>query len=529
MMKLNIFYFLGLLIFATGCSDFLEEEAFDFVSESDFYQSEEDAEAAVNAVYQKLPEFGALYGVNYYYVTEMASEVASTRQNAQSTNPRGSLDVFNFDATHPYFRLGYVRMYEIINRANSVVENVGAMTTIDATFRDRVVGEARFLRALMYFNLVRMFGEVPLRTEATDNLELALEQTPGSEVPAIYQAIIDDLSFAASALPYTSAYQGDDIGRANRGAAQGLLAKVYAHKAVQTNTGDADYQQAAEWASMLMNSGEHQLVPSVSDLWNFRDILPTENTAESLFELQLIGVNALGNRLNPHMAPRQSGFGPSQWSSFQSELPFYNSYAEGDERRAVTFVESYTNANNGELAVYNQDSIAADGYSMETPSFAKHLDPLQPTNTAGEKNQILLRYADILLTFAEARNELDQGLSGDGLEALNRVRRRAFGFDAGTPSEEVDYPDLGFQEAREAIYNERRWELAIEGHSWFDGVRFFDIFEQRVEASSRTAKPEGLQHGIPKLEIDLTDKHRLFPIPELVLERNTSLDQNTGY
>ena len=228
------------LILACNDKQFLTERPFDFIGPTNFYNNAGDALAAINGVYADFINSTGdnYYGRNFVMIVEHTTEMWTSRLSA--TNERMQPDVYAIPVSHAYIQSIWAAAYDAINRANSVLDHVPAIS-MDTALRSRIVAEAKFLRATHYFNLVRMFGGVPLKLHETQGLDsLAIPRNTPQEV---YTQIENDLKDAIAVLPPAKAYTGADIGRASRGAAKTLLAKVYLQRA-GTGVGTA-----ADWAS----------------------------------------------------------------------------------------------------------------------------------------------------------------------------------------------------------------------------------------------------------------------------------------
>src|SRR5262245_13648148 len=220
----------GALCVTIACNDkqFLTERPFDFIGPANFYNNAGDALAAINGVYADFINSTAdnYYGRNFVMLIEHPTEMWTSRLSA--TNERSQPDVFAIPVSHAYVQSVWASAYDAINRANSVLDHVPSIS-MDKTLADRIIAEAKFLRATHYFNLVRMFGGVPIKTHETQGLDsLAIARNTAQEV---YSLIEQDLKDAIAVLPSAKSYTGNDVGRASKGAAKTLLAKVYLQRA----------------------------------------------------------------------------------------------------------------------------------------------------------------------------------------------------------------------------------------------------------------------------------------------------------
>ena len=527
----------AMLLALTACSDdFLTEVPQDFTGPENFYRTADDALAAVNGVYGSFiaPQgYGVddYMGRNFVMLVEYPGEVLTSRYGA--THDRGSLDAFNYTVEHAYLATVWGAAYSAIGAANAVISNVPGIENMDPALRDRVVAEARFLRAVHYFNLVRLFGDVPLRLEEVRQLQdLKLPRSPAAQV---YDAIVQDLTFAAQKLPATYAgVPGTNTGRATSGAANALLAKVHLQYGLVHGGGAASLNASIAAARAVIASGRYQLLPDFARIF----ALDNENNAEIIFAVQNTRVPGMGGRLAQHVAPLNSGLAGANSGgvSFYAEWPFYRDWPDADKRKAGTWLTSYTHPSRGPLT-WSRTMSSTQQNNFGTPgggpSPRKFMDPQALTGGGEEPDYILLRYADVLLMLAEAINEVS-GPTGEAYDAVDAVRRRA------------ELPALSRtmtqQLLREAIQLERRKELVLEGHTFFDMQRHWAWSKARVESHINMGKPTsagGLNmnaspwgNSVPKVGANagaIGDRYRFFPIPSAAMATNDQLVQSPAW
>lgn len=526
----------ALLLALPGCldGDFLTEVPRDFIGPENFYRNGDDAVAAVNGVYASFVSprnynTDSYYGRDYFMMVEYPGEVLTTRFSG--THDRGQLDSFSYQPTHAVIANVWGAAYQAIADANAVIDNVPEIpdSRIDPALRSRVVAEARFLRATHYFNLVRLFGDVPLRLNEVRRIEnLELPRSPAAEV---YQAIIADLQAAAQALPASYAgMPGANTGRATSGAANALLAKVQLQYGAVHGAGNAAFQASADAARQVVNSGRYQLLPSFESVFAINN----ENNAEIIFSIQNIRVAGMGGRLAQHVAPSNSGLAGANTpgNSFQAEWPFFRDWPDADRRKAGTFLTEYTRPN-GQLVRWarTNNSAANTAFGSNGPVPKKYMDPDAGTSAAEEPDYILLRYADVLLTLAEAINEAS-GPTAEAYNAVNQVRARA-----GLPPLASG---LSRDQFRIAVQMERRYELVLEGHVFFDMQRHWEWAKSRVESHMLMARSVAqggqainaspFQSSVPKvITVPIPDHYRFFPIPSAAMASNRLLEQSPGW
>jgi len=455
-----ILYFLGL----SACN-FLDEKPEDFLSPANFYQSEADAEAAIIAAYDEL----GYYLSNMWEIGGITADLLEPGAGAPQS--RLELQTYSYDPTQGDLNSLWRNVYQGINIANTAIDQIGP-SGLDADIVDPLIGEAKFLRALYYFDLARIFGDVPLLTSETSSLgNLQVSRSPQSEV---YQQVVNDLEDAIELLPESR--PGSQTGRATTGAALALLTKVQLYR--------GEYQAAASAAEQVMAQG-YALMP-IEELWD-----PAfENGPEHIFSVQyLAGVQ--GSNLNELFGVRGA---PSPYTGFSAawvDESFANSFAEEDQRKPVSILEVYINR---------------DGDTVDIePHVLKYFNPDGPSPGDTDTDWPVIRYADILLMYAEALNNVNNGPNAAAYDAVNQVRARAGvgPLPAG----------LGQAAFSDALLQERAWELCFEGHRWFDLRRF----DQLVPVMNAYGQP--IQ----------APKHLLFPIPQRELDVNNELSQNPDY
>ncbi len=490
---LNVVLILTLLL--SGC-DFLNRSPYDSVDTSQGFQTLADAEAAINAAYQPL-QWAKLYNMRIWTLDIIAgnSEVGA----GGGTDGEETVDLANFIADADNFAaLDLWRGPSPgILRCNFVLQKVPAMD-IDETIKNRILGEAHFLRAHYYFLLVRLFGGVPLQTEPADsNSDLLLPRASAEEV---YELIVEDLDQAITLLPKRSAYTLEHIGRATKEAAMAELARVYL-----THYQDYEhYQLVVDLCEEIRKMG-YQLEANYADLWN-----PSkQNGVESIFEVQYYGKTNYDFWSNENQAswlstftgPRNSGMAAGCYGWNQPTAEFVSQYETGDVRKEKTIF--YTGCPTFDGMTYSS-AYSTTGYNVRKFLLTKTQSP--DYNTSNQ-NWVVTRYADVLLMKAEALNEMGQTTLAEA--PLYEVRCRAGLTNRST------IEGLSQMQMREKIIHERRMELAFEGHRWFDMIRYKDNYALNF------------LHSIGKTAA--TSKHLLLPIPTQEREANPKLTQNPGW
>ena len=524
----------------TACSDkFLTETPIDFVGPSIFYANAGDAIAATNAAYASFVSLPSplsndgYYGRNFFMIVEYPTEVVTNRLSAG--NERSLYDNYSTIMTpaHPYLQTVWQSAYAGINRANSVIERVPAVP-MDTVLRKRLVGEAKFLRGLHYYNLVGLFGGVPIRLSETTSLDDLT--TPRSSADSVYMQIVKDLTDAAAVLPERSAQSVNDYGRATRGAARTMLAKALLQAAATGAAPAASYAQAADLLRQVIASNEYALDANYGSLFDGTN----EKSKEIIFSLQHIRVDGAGGRLSTWFAPLPragSVVFPGALTHFSVEWPFLQSYAPTDVRRAQTWLLSFVQDGKTVTFPLTLPTVTAeraalnDAYGGQTggPVPRKYLD-LGAVGGAEGIDYVLLRYADVQLMLAEAVNATT-GPSAEAYAAVNAVRARA----------QVPTLASGLAAApfKDSVFIQRRFEFAAEGHGVFDSRRNWAWAKKRVEDNMALTGSTGVGINrtsftslVPKLNsAPINDKWKLYPIPQRAIELNPKLagKQNPGW
>ncbi len=450
----------------------------------DFWTTQEHAMNAVNAMYGNLRgwtnvAFAAIA------VESMGSDEAEKGSSPGDSDYMNNYNGFTHTATEGQTLDFWKGQYQNINFANQVLTNVPGIS-MDETLKARLLAEAKFVRGYSYFRLVRAFGDVPLRLTIPEGAEeYNIPRTPKAEV---YAAIEKDLTEAAAALPVS--YNSTDIGRATKGAALGMLAKVSMYQ--------GKWQQVLDLTNQVMTLG-YDLFPDYEK--QFR--IENENNVESVFEIQATYVPGNCDMSNSQYSQVQGVRGQrgGGWGFNVPTMELVDAYEPGDPRRDATILFRGETTPQGDLIPpvgdnprYNQKSYVP---------FSRYVE----CSEGAEQNIRVLRFAEILLMNAEAANELNNPTQA--LQSLNRVRERARG---GDPSVLPDVTTTDQEELREAIWHERRVELAME----FD--RFFDVIRQGRGAE--VFGPMGFTAG----------KNELMPIPQQEIDLAAGvLTQNPGY
>ena len=533
-MKLIVYFFLGaVLVTASSCKKFLEEKPESFVTAESFPKNDAEAIAAVTAVYSLLnyggnavqTPYNTLFntGLSFMADDEFPGPGATqpdVRSMANNLHTSTNLRVYELWQQH----------YAAIRKANLAIDAIPTIS-MDDKLKKRLVGEAKFLRALWYFNVVRLWGDVPLVLHPVNGVTSAdfkVGETPAADV---YLQIEKDLKEAAVDLPNN--YTAPEVGRATKGAALALLSKVYLTKASLPLNLTQHYKDAVDYAEQAISpadGGSGAFGYALQQDYS-RVFLPAfKNNSEHIFAAQFrSGTSSTyltqGNNQNPRSIRTQV---PGLAGSYADQIWFYTVddptkpggkdkffsvfklYKPNDKRRDVTFVTSYKSPQNGRLyGGLNDPNI--NGSKLDSiPYFNKTWDPAATPTSESAANVSIIRYAELLLIHAEAENELN-GPTAKAYKSYNLVRNRA-GLANLTEG-------LSKDQFRDSLYLDRRLELVFEYQRWFDLVRQKDASGQSIFVKSL--------HAAGKL--NAREAHRLHPIPQSELDQNNLLTQNPGY
>jgi len=482
-MKKYIIVTTVLLAALTSCEETLNYEVKDRITLENFFQTSDDAVNSVNAIYDALGAVD-LYSSSLWLIQDIGSDDCDALSTWNDPNAM-QIDRYELQTDNNYLANIWKGSYQLIARANLSLDRIPAID-MDENLKNRLLGEAKFLRALSYFNLVRMYGDVPLvLTPETDIDAYLVPRDPSDDV---YTQIISDLDAAAEALPET--YSGSNLGRATAGATHGLLAKVYLTI--------EEWGLAADHARIVMDLADQ----GIYGLWddfadNFKEA--NENGKESLFEVQFYSaVQSENTRIVISGLPSIFAF-PAGVGIILPTEDLLNSFEPGDHRYESTFFSEYT----------------FFGTERFDPHLWKHWD--QDTYEADETGQSganfhVIRYAEVLLMYAEALNELNQGPTPEAYDAVNAIRIRARNGDDGVLPE---LSGLTYEAFQAAVWKEKRLETVNEGHRWFDLVRTNRLVERVNAAKGQRANPQ--------------PHNQVFPIPQRERDLNEFLTQNDNY
>jgi hypothetical protein len=475
---------LGLLMMGSCKKDFLDVPPEGQITPTGYYSTPERATQLVNAIYNNMLQWDQST-FSWIGISSITSDDANKGSSAGDTGTdKDQLDNFTYTATDFSCNEVWIANYRGISRTNRAL-SILSQVQIDNKLKHRLIGEAKFLRAYFYFNLVRTFGDVPKIETVVDPTDQAQLQKMNVRAPKedIYNLIIDDLNYAKDSLYTRSEYAPADLGRVTKGAAKGFLSKVYMYL--------KDWQKAYDLSGEVIQSGQYHLAADYAKIWREAG----NNGPGSLFEIQAVGgpVN-LGVQ---GWAVVQGVRGQFGWGFNTPSKSLEDAYEPGDPRKAATIIYPGETLWDGTVIISNPPNPRYNKKAY----ISRTQETFDGNDWESNKHVRILRYAEVLLIHAEAANEL--GKTSEALQSLNEVRQRV-----GLP----DVTTTDQAQLRLKIWHERRVELGMEGD------RFFDLIRQGRAA--QVLGPLGFQ----------SPKNNLFPVPQQQIDiSGGTLTQNPGY
>ena len=526
----------------SSCNDWLTEETPGTTKVSEFFTSLSTAEAVVNAAYVPMTwEFGTTYYPEWYFGDIVSDDALKGGQDINDGADLRELENFKANSDNEILLEYYRAQWQGIQRANLAIDEIpttrieteGDEAEKQAKYRDRYLGEAYFLRGFYYFRLARMFGGMPLIDYVIKSSNQWAQTR--STMDETLNFAIEDFKRAENLLWKKDKYSNEELGRATKGAAQAMLLKANLYRAdYLRNAGNETeaqkyFAEAAKWGKEVIQSRQYSLWPNYLD--NFR--LANENGRESVFEIQYTEEATSdyggegytrGTMTTILQRSRSSAFGEAGWGYDRPTQNLYNEYEAGDARRDETILTpTDEQIETPAQEIYCGDRMLNRKYAMYNDGANGGIYKLAHA-TRSPKNNIQIRYADVLLMYAEACCE-----SGDlpsAKSALKEVRDRVglsqFPYTAVIQGQTVTFND-NQEDLRKAIRHERRVELAMEGHRWFDLTRW-GIAKETMDTymAGETEEAKELYGTFQK------GKHELFPIPSKEIDLS-GIEQNPNW
>ncbi|WP_127124890.1 RagB/SusD family nutrient uptake outer membrane protein [Pseudoflavitalea rhizosphaerae] len=552
----------AMLACTSSCNKFLEEKPRTEYTADNFFVDKTTLDAGVVGIYSSAKDLFGVYTNTPLFMTQLGTDEAMFKG---SSGVRFNFDRHSFSPREGAIYEYWLRHYEIAARTNTIIDAAAKVQSITEADRNMIIGEARFVRAFVYFRLVQAFGELPIIDQPiTGGFDYSLPRRP---VKDVYEFIVNDLVYASSdgILPK----EKTNNGHANHWAAKALLGKVYLtmasakETALTKTTGKVEgykdiptdvselYRKAKEVLRDVKDNSGASLLPVYGDVFTIEN---KNVNAESLFELQFAATVPYGTQWTKEYgmiaAGGQINGNPAYYTNSmigQCNLvyvpKFYKYYKSGpkavdyDQRRVWNLSDSLVNiVNNAPSGLtfiwgtqynpdkYNQTILGRCGvtkyrWGASWRTNSQYLYSNCPNNV------IVLRYADVLLMFAEADYKETGTISAEGLEAINRVRQRARGLKPdGSPVTEAETPGFNDYTAADIdideILKERARELCFEFQRWFDLART-GKFEHFLELT-RPANDANIVNTATSFD---PDTHYLFPVPQSEIDLSTNKEQ----
>lgn len=487
--RVTILIIIFTAFFTSSCKKFLESKPVSQISADNFYKTEADFTQALIGAYAA---FAQVYQGNGYYalLTDLRSDnTTELTPGGDGNDAKMNIDEFKETIDNEHITAFWRDSYALIARANSIISSIDN-SSVSETLKKQFAGEAKVLRALSYFNLVRLYGGVPLVKEPVSDID-ASYKVGRATADTVYAQIVTDLTYAESALPVS--YDDANTGRATIGVAESLLGNVYLTQ--------KKYAEAVAEFKKVIDLNVYELLPVYADLFK----AGMQGNKEAIWQAQYKnGTAYLGSNLPNHFAPTGSeGITIPSGGAYGFNQPtedIANAYAAGDVRRN-NIADGYTRDGAFVAARYIR------GY-VERETGSGYLD--------SGADWYVLRFADILLMYAEALNEVNNGPTADAYTFVNMVRKRA----GLTPLENLSYDSF-----KTAIYTEERLESPFEGHRWFNLLRTGKALEVMNSKVSQGAGSPTVGISAPIKEYQL-----LYPVPSIVVSTSSpAITQNEGY
>jgi len=477
--KIIVTIVLGLF---SGCTDYLEEEVFTQFDPDDLLQSEQGIERVLIGAYNELHSTSFFGRDIYFTLSEFPTDI--TTESGGGFERTALLYVnYEWDPAQGILSNIWNQYYRAIRNANSLLDNIGNVSSLSQEQIARFSAEASFIRADAYYRLFDLFGPVPLVT-TTETLDFEVNRASENE---LVEFITSELARAADNLPTSVEARG----RATKGAALAVLCKVY------LNT--KQWQNCADTAQEIIDLGVYSLFPEIETLF----AVENEDNGEYIYVHPAVAQPGEGHVYMPHAFPPNFPI-QANWENFGAQFrtltPFVNSFDSNDRRLNLILTE-YTNID-GDFIELVEDS---EGNPLDNARSFKYVpDPNANARWSGN-DQPVIRYADILLSRAEALNE-SSGPSQESIDLINQVRQRA----EVPPLQLASFAST--EQLRDAILAERGWEFFSEGKRRQDLIRQ-DKFISNAIARGKNAEPF----------------RALYPLPQREIDANSNLEQNPGY
>ncbi|SIN83577.1 RagB/SusD family nutrient uptake outer membrane protein [Algoriphagus halophilus] len=526
MKKIHIL-FIGLLIFTASCEGFLEEKPKDEVASNQYFSRPEHARDAVNALYRRgamqMYETGVYSGARIMFGPYLSGFVDNDYKGQEFHVQRGQTMTFDGLNLSDYFNSMWSDIYNGISRANNAIKYIPTTPGLSSADAERYMAEAKFFRALNYYYLVRMFGDVPLITEPYESLEnLFVERTPAAQ---IYDLIVDDLNSAIQGGGLSNQSMSNNSGRISTTVAQTVLAEVYLTMSGAA-IGEDNYAESAATAREIINSGiyslaqhslseDGEIVPNGSAYNKLKSSVSIPEEYIYYYEFdETIANNGYPAICYPVTIAPELAYAITN-NAYGPTPPLLNSYDHENDLRV-------------QEKQYFHSSITIDGEEIEfATSPYMWVDEEAASSTAlSSKDKVIYSYADVLLIAAESIAK-SEGVTAEAVDYLAQIRERAYW---NTDPSEIrnQLASLSTEQFVEEVWKERVRELVFEFPIWFDVMRTRKMPSPSNDGSGNIDFIDAVGSS-NFFNGPIREANMLFPLPEQELQRNPSLTQNPGY
>lgn len=497
-----------MLCFAVSCESLIEPKVYSILTDANAFQSKDDAIAAVNAAYSRLKQPSGSNDSWMYYagfqvtITDLTTDAG----HAKSGGDVGLMSDANWGPSNTYLAYAWQHQYKLVSDVNNALYYIPKIEALSDAEEKQFLGELKFLRSLGYYDLTNAFGAVPLMTEdevakniQSPDYEARVEVT---EVSQINAQIIADLEYAAANLPlnYVSSpiYTSNDVGRATKGSALALLAKLYLR--------EKEWQKVVDVTKQIMDLKQYELYPSYAKLFAESNKWCSENIFSALSN-NLVDATEMMN----HFGPINHKEVTDRWQYFAIPWRFWNTFEKNDDRREMFFYD-YIGTDGLRYVQPPAGSVnpPAGYYYLPDVASKKYADPEGSTTYLDGHVFPIIRYADILMSRAEALNELN-GPNAESIQLVNQVKARSKATLLGAAG------TFTKDSLRDAILTERGWEFFFECKRREDLIRmgkYQSMVNTYLTAIGQPAR------------IDI-NKHKYFPYPQAQVDLNPNLS-NSG-
>ncbi|TZF81435.1 RagB/SusD family nutrient uptake outer membrane protein [Pedobacter sp. BS3] len=529
MKYITYFVLITVVLTTASCEKFFDKEPKDFLAPTNYYETEAQLTSALAGVYDML---GSVYGTVWLYRMGIESDEGYFARNTPINGPQ----YFNYSSSHADVAANWRSLFQGINRANVFIANVDKNQSLDVSLRDRMRGEALFLRGYYYFVLVQLYGGVPIFT--TPIASAKNTDAARNTIAEVYAQILSDMKAAEALVP--SITEIGFGGRVSKSAVRGILARVCLYMAGEPLKDTSKYKEAREWARKVIEDTQaaHALNPDYSDIF-IKIAQDQYDIKESIFEVEF-----WGNRTDSYTETGYVGFanGPltsntatgNGFGGVKATAKLYYKYAVGDLRRdwcIANFTYNNTGANGAKTMI--TATTESSLYDRQAAKFRREYEVVTPKATGQTpENFPLLRYSDVLLMFAEAENEVSGHPTDSAYNAINLVRRRAFGklMPGATDINQYDLSNMDYQSFKSELQDERMRELAFEQLRRFDLIRWgVFAFEMQSVLQDIDRVFGAAPYYRSRFADALAPKQLTWPIPAAEVTLNRLMTQNPGW